>query len=184
MARADAGTGLIAVEPRRMALDGPAFDRTYRAHANRLRAVAYHVLGDRDAAEDAVHGALMRVWSGATYRPDRGELLPFLIACVRREALDMLRGSKRRAQRELRAVSREPITIDETAALDPIEARRVKSALERLPETQRSVIIRAYYQHRTLSEVANEANLPLGTVKSRLAAALRSLHTMLSEEHR
>lgn len=164
-----------------MALDGTAFDFAYRAHAPRLRAVAYHVLRDRDAAEDAVHGALVRVWSSGSYRPERGELLPFLIACVRREALDALRTAKRRSAREARSNDGDPVAPDETAALDPVESRRVRSALEGLPREQRDVIVRAYYGHRTLAEVSHDTNVPLGTVKSRLAAALRRLHTALSE---
>ncbi|MBV8367452.1 MAG: RNA polymerase sigma factor [Candidatus Eremiobacteraeota bacterium] len=182
MARSFASPELIGVEARPMALDEPAFDRAYRAYAPRLRAVAFAVLHDRDAAEDAVHGALMRVWGAGTYRPERGALLPFLIACVRREALDTLRGTKRRHLREVRASADEPVTFDETAALDPIEARRVKRALDALPESQRDVIVRAYYNHRTLAEVASETSIPLGTVKSRLAAALRTLHTALAGE--
>ncbi|MEA2688291.1 MAG: polymerase sigma-70 factor, subfamily [Candidatus Eremiobacteraeota bacterium] len=164
-----------------MALDGPGFDRAYRAHSARLRAVAYDILRDRDAAEDAVHGALMRVWSAGAYRPERGALLPFLIACVRREALDALRTSKRRHLREVRANAGDPVASDDTAAIDPVEARRVKRALDDLPAAQRDVIVRAYYGCRTLAEVAQDAGVPLGTVKSRLSAALRRLHTALSE---
>lgn len=163
-----------------MALDEPGFDQAYRAHASRLRAVAHNVLHDREAAEDAVHNALMRVWSGASYRADRGPLLPFLIACVRREALDMVRGSKRRHLREVKAVADDPVSIDETAAIDPIEARRVRLALDALPDAQRDVIARAYFGQRTLLEVARETDIPLGTVKSRLAAGLRRLHNVLS----
>ena len=165
-----------------MALDELAFDRAYRAYAPRLRAVAYDIVRDRDAAEDAVHGALMRVWTAGSYRPDRGALLPFLIACVRREALDTIRGSKRRHLREVRAGADEPLSTDETAAIDPVETRRVKHALDGLPAAQRDVILRAYYGHRTLAEVATDTNIPLGTVKSRLAAGLRHLHTALSGE--
>ena len=164
-----------------MALDGPGFDRAYRAYAARLRAVAYDVLRDRDAAEDAVHGALVRVWSAGSYRPERGALLPFLIACVRRESLDALRTSKRRHLREVRASAGDPVASDDTAAIDPVEAHRVKLALDALPEAQRDVIVRAYYGHRTLAEVAHDTALPLGTVKSRLSAALRRLHSALSE---
>ncbi|HEY0396581.1 MAG TPA: RNA polymerase sigma factor [Candidatus Elarobacter sp.] len=181
MARANAGPELTGVEAGRMPLDAPAFDLAYRAHARRLRAVAYAVLRDRDAAEDAVHAALMRVWSAGAYRPDRGALLPFLIACVRREALDALRGMRRRHLREVRAGADALAAFDDTAALDPVEARRVRTALGELPDAQRDVIVRAYYGNRTLAEVAGEANLPLGTVKSRLAAGLRRLHSALSE---
>jgi RNA polymerase sigma-70 factor, ECF subfamily len=164
-----------------MALDGPGFDRAYRAYAPRLRAVAYAVLHDRDEAEDAVHGALVRVWSNGSYRPERGALLPFLIACVRREALDALRTSKRRHLREVRASAGDDVAFDDTAAIDPVEARRVRRALEALVPEQRDVVVRAYYGHRTLAEVARDAHVPLGTVKSRLSAALRRLHTALSE---
>ena len=165
-----------------MTLDGPAFDRAYRTYAARLRAVAYHVLRDRDGAEDVVHAALMRVWSSGAYRPDRGALLPFLIACVRREALDVIRGAKRRHLREVRSSDVETTMPDATAAIDPVEARRLQVALAALPDVQRDVIVRAYYGHRTLAEVALETNIPLGTVKSRLAAGLRRLHSTLSGE--
>ncbi len=164
-----------------MALDEPAFDRAYRAYAARLRAVAYDVVRDRDAAEDVVHGALVRVWSAGAYKPERGALLPFLIACVRREAFDALRAAKRRHLREVR-VAADPVAVDEFSAIDPVEARRVRSALDALPDAQRDIIMRTYYGHRTLAEVAQDTNIPLGTVKSRLAGALRRLHATLSGE--
>jgi RNA polymerase sigma-70 factor (ECF subfamily) len=164
-----------------MASEGGEFELAYRAHAPRLRAVAYHVLRDRDAAEDAVHAALLRVWRTGAYRPERGPLLAYLIACVRREALDVVRSAARRRVRETALAARaEPFT-DETAALDPIEALRVRRALDALSREQRNVIERAYYGERTLAEIAIESDLPLGTVKSRLSAALRRLHGALSQ---
>jgi RNA polymerase sigma-70 factor (ECF subfamily) len=103
---------------------------------------------------------------------------------VRREALDVLRGSQRRRLREVRAGADAEAAFDDTAALDPVEARRVRRALDELPDVQRDVIVRAYYGHRTLAEVAGDASIPLGTVKSRLAAGLRRLHSVLSEGSR
>jgi RNA polymerase sigma-70 factor (ECF subfamily) len=164
-----------------MSLDELTFEQAYRTYAIRLRAVAFEVLGDPDAAEDAVHAALMRVWSTRAYRPERGALLPFLTSCVWREAMDSLRGSQRRHERELRAVSETPVAVDETAAIDPVEARRVKRALEALPSAHRDIVERAYYDQRTLAEIARETSLPLGTVKSRLSAALRRLHSAFGE---
>jgi RNA polymerase sigma-70 factor, ECF subfamily len=179
VARPDAGGGLTAVEDPGVAFDGPAFEAAYRAYAPRLRAVAYAVLRDRESAQDAVHAALVRVWSAGAYRPERGALLPFLIACVRREALDAARASRRRNLREARAAE-DPVVPDATAALDPVEALRVARALDALPAAQRDVVVRAYYGHHTLAEIARERDLPLGTVKSRLSQALRRLHLTLS----
>lgn len=174
-----ASARLTAVESTGMAFEGAGFDRAYRVYAGRLRAVAYHVLRDRDAAEDAVQAALLRIWSNRAYTSERGPLLPFLIACVRREALDVIRGARRRRERELRAAP-ETIVPDPTAAIDPVEARRVKAALERLTPAQRDVIVRAYYGGATLAEIADTTDVPLGTIKSRLAVALRRLGGELS----
>jgi RNA polymerase sigma factor (sigma-70 family) len=162
-----------------MAFDGGEFELAYRAYASRLRSVAFHILRDREGAEDAVHGALMRVWSSGAYRPERGALLPFLIACVRREALDQIRGARRRQAREFR-VAPDPIVPDPTSAIDPFEARRVRAALDSLPEAQRDIVLQAYYGQQTLVEIAQATGIPLGTVKSRLSQALRRLHTALS----
>jgi RNA polymerase sigma-70 factor (ECF subfamily) len=172
---------VIADEPSRAPLDEPAFEHAYGAYGPRLWAVANAVLHDRDAAQDAVHDALVRVWRGGTYRASRGALLPYLIACVRREALGAVRSAQRRQVRELRAVRGLPIAWDPTAMVDPIESRRVSHALASLPVAQRDVIVRMYYGYRTLTEVAHETRVPLGTVKSRLSAALRVLNAALSE---
>jgi RNA polymerase sigma-70 factor, ECF subfamily len=179
MARSLASGKLIGGEAPVMAFDGPAFEQAYRAHADRLRAVAFQVLHDREAAQDAVHGALTRIWSAGSYRPERGDLLPFLIACVRREAIDVARGASRRHARELRVVP-DAVAPDEFATIDPVESRRVRRALDALPAPQREIILRAYYAQRTLAEIATESGVPLGTVKSRLSAALRRLHAALS----
>jgi len=165
-------------------LDEPTFERAYRAYGTRLRSVAFQVLRDHDAAEDAVHGALTRVWSSRAYHADRGALLPFLTACVRREAMDTVRGLKRRHQRELRAASYAPPAIDEIAAVDPIESRRVRRALDALPHRYREIVERCYYHNHTLADIARETNLPLGTVKSRLSAALRLLQAIFTDDGR
>jgi RNA polymerase sigma-70 factor, ECF subfamily len=179
MARSLAGGKLIDGETPSVAFDGAAFEQAYRAHAERLRAVAFHVLHDREAAQDAVHSALTRVWSAGAYRPERGALLPFLIACVRREAIDVARGASRRRARELRVVQ-DTVAPDELAAIDPVETERLRQALETLPDQQREIIQRAYYAQRTLAEIADESGVPLGTIKSRLSTALRRLHAALT----
>jgi RNA polymerase sigma-70 factor (ECF subfamily) len=179
MAGSLASGKLIDGETHRVAFDAVVFERAYREHADRLRAVAFHVLHDREAAQDAVHSALTRVWSSGAYRPERGALLPFLIACVRREAIDVARGASRRRARELRVVP-DTVAPDELEAIDPVETQRLSRALETLPAQQREIIQRAYYAQRTLAEIADESGVPLGTVKSRLSAALRRLHAALT----
>ncbi|HTW84651.1 MAG TPA: RNA polymerase sigma factor [Candidatus Sulfotelmatobacter sp.] len=152
-----------------------AVAQTYREHRARLRAVAYHVLGEVDAADDCVHAVFTRLLGAPdAYRPERGALLPFLITCVRNEAFDQLRREGRRRAREER-VAREAPLIDEGPSVDPIEAARVRAALQRLPPEQRDALVRAYYGNQTQSEIARACDLPLGTVKGRVSLGLRRL---------
>ena len=149
--------------------------QTYGEHRARLRAVAYHVLRDVDAADDCVHAVFVRLLAAPdTYRPERGAMLPFLIACVRNEAVDLARREGRRRDREAR-VARESPLIDEGPTVDPIDAARVRAALDKLPPEQRDALTRAYYGNQTQSEIARACDLPLGTVKGRVSLGLRRL---------
>jgi RNA polymerase sigma-70 factor, ECF subfamily len=53
--------------------------------------------------------------------------------------------------------------------------------LERLPEEQRQALVLAYYGNKTHVEVAERLNVPLGTVKSRIAMAMRKVRTELAD---
>jgi RNA polymerase sigma-70 factor (ECF subfamily) len=157
-------------------------DRAYERYGRDLYAVARHVVG-REGAEDCVHDALLRVWQRrGAYRPERGTLRAFLIVCVRNEALAVLRGSQRRSAREARANLLDASAPETIELVDFVEARRVRDALTRLPQEQRTALERAYYRSETHSEIAANLGIPLGTVKSRLALGLRRLATELTAQ--
>jgi RNA polymerase sigma-70 factor (ECF subfamily) len=145
-----------------------------------LYAVARHALADAALAEDCVHDALLRVWRS----PNRFEgndlmLRAYLIACVRNEATAILRSRTRRDARERKAVALEVVPDAEPLA-DPVEAARLRAALERLPAEQRAALELAYYGHKTHVEVAAELGVALGTIKSRISLGMRKLHVDLS----
>ena len=157
-----------------------ALARAYARYAAILAATARHVLVEAGAAEDCVHDALLRVWNAPdSYRAERGALHAFLVACVRNEALSALRGGKRRGERELRAMRLDAAPVGDEDFADPIDAARVRNALARLPEEQRRAIEFAYYENLTQTEIAARLGVPLGTVKGRIALAMRKLRAEL-----
>lgn len=159
-----------------------AYEEAYRRFAPRMYATAYRFLRDRAAAADCVHDVLLHLWKrGDAYRVDRGALEAFLATCVRNDALARLRNESRHQQR-LRALPQDPQT--EELDVDPIERDRIAAAVASLGEEQRAAIERAYYRGMTHVEIAQELHVPLGTVKTRLSAALRRLRGILNEETR
>ena len=160
-----------------------AYDEAYRRFGARLYAGARRLLRDSESAADCVQDVMLHLWKrGDAYSADRGSLEAFLAACVRNNALARLRNEGRHIQR-LRAMPRDPeeYQID----VDPIEQARLAAALEKLDAKQREAVERAYFAGMTHSEIAQELDTPIGTVKTRLAAAMRNLRSALStEDHR
>ena len=156
--------------------DPRALDRVYSLYFALLCAVARSALGCESDAEDCVHDVVLRVWlSKESYRLERGALRAYFIVCVRNEALARKRKAARRHTIDVRAMR---LTVDDSAeftAIDYVELRRLREALRELPDAQRAVVELAYFGDRSQSEISSELGLPLGTVKSRVAAGLQKL---------
>jgi RNA polymerase sigma-70 factor, ECF subfamily len=157
-------------------------EQAYKLWSGVFLSVARHVLSDRARAEDCVHDALMRVWRAPNrFSGSREMLKAYLVASVRNESIAMLRSLSRRDARELKAARLSPVVDEDPPAADPIEARRVRSALERLPQEQRTALELAYYGNKTHVEIAQELGVPLGTIKSRIAMAMRKMQAELAD---
>jgi len=154
--------------------DRDAFGDLYKRYARPVLGLALRRLGDRGRAEDAVQEAFASIWRAArSYRRERGPVAPWLYAVARNAIAD--RG---------RARTEPPVEPVETASDAPGPpdraeqswvAWRVHSALERLPDTERSVLELAYWRGLSQSEVADHLGIPLGTVKTRTRSGLKRL---------
>ncbi len=156
-----------------------AFEEAYTRFGTLLYSTAYHVLGNAEDAQDCVHDAIARVWrSPDAYNRARGALRSFLTVCVRNEAITRLRAKARRTRLHER-VAAEPQEHDEIAIVDVVEHDRLRAALNRLPIEQRQPLELAYFEQKTHVEIAAHLDVPLGTIKSRIALGLRKLGTAL-----
>jgi RNA polymerase sigma-70 factor, ECF subfamily len=156
-----------------------AFEEAYRRYRPLLYSAAYNVLGNAEDAADSVHDALARVWrSRNAYSRTRGALRSFLIVCVRNEAISRQRAQSRRLRLADRLAA-EPAQHAELPPDDPIELDRLRAAMTQLPAEQRLPLQLAYYGGKTHTEIAQELQIPLGTIKSRIAIGLRKLSASL-----
>jgi len=141
-----------------------------------MHATAVRVLHDREAAQECVHDVFAHLWRrGSAYAPQRGSLEAFLVTCARNRALERLRDTSRGRAAIQKIEVREDYVLEE----DPIERERIARAIAQLTEAQAAVVQLAYYRAMTLAEVAAQLQIPIGTVKARLSAALRALRRSL-----
>ena len=193
MAVRDSGDGHAALTHLAARLregDAEALAELYDAVGQRAFALARRVLGDRDAAEDAVHEAFAQLWERAATLEPAGRIDSLVMTMVHRRAIDAVR--RRRGARVPLLDTGLLAQIDERAeaALDEVvtaisEASlrsRLREVLAELPEEQRLVVRSVYFESLTLREVAERNEIPLGTVKSRLRLAMARLGSALRTE--
>lgn len=158
--------------------DATAFEIAYRRFGPRLRTIALRVLQEPESSSECVHDVFLQLWRRGGYCASRGALDAFLAVCVRNRALMHVRSSARsRSTLERLKPPREEYALEE----DPVERARIERAISQLTNGQADVVTLAYYRGLTLAEVATELAIPLGTVKTRLSAALRALRRSLVE---
>jgi RNA polymerase sigma-70 factor (ECF subfamily) len=175
-ATTDLDTCLIARSARG---DQSAFGELYDRHAHRLLALGVIVLQNKPEAEDLLHEVFLESWRQCTtYDPRRGSVASWLRVRMRSRLLDRLR-VRSRAKRDASRLGPSPVTSWQ----DPTVALCIRPALSSLTHEQRKVIMLAYFQGLTCSEIASWLGIPLGTVKSRLAKGLARLRAVLLSDH-
>jgi len=123
--------------------------------------------GDRELASDAAQDAFLRA-RAATHRFDRRRPVePWLVRIAVNRAIDLVRARRREAGEDALP---EPFAFD-----PPLAEEALHEALRRLGPERRAVIALHYWLDYTTPEIAEVLGVPLGTVNSRLARALRDL---------
>ena len=158
--------------------DSGAFDELYRRYAGSAYGLAYRVTGQQILAQDVVHDAFMALWRAPeAYDP----------ALVHHRAVDLVRRESRLRARSERAANLEPLVGEDPAEAIAEESylgvrrKEVREALVGLPPEQRQVLEMAYFDGKTQVQIAEELEIPLGTVKTRTFAAMRKLRAALED---
>ncbi len=162
--------------------DRGAFRRVYDLQAPRLYAVALRVTRQGPLAADAVHDAFLQVWRHADrFDAARGSAAAWLLSLVRYRALDI-------ARRRGREISQDDLDLPEPMdeAPDPLErlassrdAAALHACLGQIEADRRKLLLLAFVDGLSHSEVAERVRMPLGTVKSWIRRSLQSLRLCL-----
>ena len=165
---------------RRVALsEEDAVSELYDRYGALVFKLSYQFLSNNAEAEDAVQDIFVKLWKTADrFDPRKAKLVTWVMLLTRRHLIDRIRRKTvRPKQQELVEHHKESAT-DTPQASNSLTLERntlLWKALQELPEMQRTVIERAYFQGFTLREVSRQLDAPLGTVKSALSRGLLRL---------
>jgi RNA polymerase sigma factor (sigma-70 family) len=154
-----------------------------RRFQGRVYGLAVTMLRDPDLAEDVAQETFVRVWRhAATFDARRGRVPTWVLALARNRAI---------ARARLRSAS--PVDPEilaselelsrEDAPVDIAERALVRQAVGALPDDQRRALVLAMYTGRTAREISELDGVALGTVKTRIRAALLKLRDTLGVQH-
>ena len=163
--------------------DEDAMAAFYREHGRVVFAQVLLVAGERALAEEIVQDTMLAVWRGAGSYRGESSVRSWVIAIARRQTHSRLRG------RRLRVVG-DAFLADqpgsgpgpEIMALDRAELAEVRGAIRELAPAHREVLGLAFGSGLSLPEAAAVLEIPVGTVKSRLAAARTALNRILEKK--
>jgi RNA polymerase sigma-70 factor, ECF subfamily len=163
--------------------DHAALETLYGEYAPTVLGYLINTMRDRGAAEDVHQQVFLEVWQRApSYDPERASVLTWIMTIARSRAIDELR-------------RRRPEPHDPTEGFDLVEDAdpdqspdalverwRIAHLLSRLRPEEAELLRMRFYEGLSQSEIAQRTEIPLGTVKMRMVAALRRLRDLIEEE--
>ncbi|WP_069162832.1 ECF RNA polymerase sigma factor SigK [Nocardia altamirensis] len=164
--------------------DRDAFTEFYRATSHRVFGLALRILRSHAAAEEITQEVYLQAWSiAADYDRKLSSPMGWLMMLTHRRAVDRVRREQSAASRDIvyghAHLGRDHDVVAEEVG-QRFDEQSVLDCLETLTAIQREAVALAYYSGRTYTEVADQLEVPLPTVKSRIRDGLKRLATCLT----
>ena len=163
-----------------------ALEAFYTRYASRVFSLARYMLRDPVLAEEVSQDIFLNLWLKAgTYNPQRGTPRAWFMTVAHHRVIDVIKSRKRSSQstdqvaHELLDLhpSSQPGTEEE--AFRNLARDHIFKALDTLPAEQREVIVLAYFEGYSQSEIADILGQPLGTVKTRVRLGMQKLRVAI-----
>jgi RNA polymerase sigma-70 factor, ECF subfamily len=162
--------------------DQRAFSILYDNYSRALFGVIKKVIMDDVIAEDLLQDTFVKIWNNRKmYDHSKGRLYTWMLNICRNTSIDYLRSKQNRMDGQ---IQRNENTVHEINKTNNIEINTdtigIKKIVSSLKEDQRRLIDLAYFEGYTQEEIAKKLEIPLGTVKTRVRAALTVLRSLVN----
>ena len=164
--------------------DRSAFSELYDALAPMVFGAVKRVLRDPAMSEEVTQEVFLEIWKTADrFDPERAKASTWAVTLARRRAVDRVRHEQSQRNR-VDDLSHQPVLESvgpEDSVVSSLDTERVARALAQLPDDQREVIQLAFIDGLAHGAIAEQLDLPLGTVKGRVRGGLRRLRGLIGE---
>lgn len=162
--------------------DQHAFDYLYENYSPALYGVIFRMVEDKELAEDLLQDAFVKLWNNFTnYDSSKGRLFTWMLNLTRNLTIDTLRSKSYRKQKKIQNDENSVDNVsDQAYKVDKFDTIGLRKHLSLLKNDQKQIIDLAYFSGFTQDEIAKQLAIPLGTVKTRMRAAITELRKMLA----
>lgn len=170
-------------------VDKDALEALYLRYQTRVYSLAMFMLKQPALAEEVTQDIFLNIWLKAgSFNAERGQPKGWIMSVAHHKIVDLIRSRRRTI------VNTDPAdyeTLDllpaggastETQVEQTLERERIMRALATIPESQKEVIMLAYFGGFSQSEMAERLDQPLGTIKTRVRLAMQKLRTVLEND--
>ncbi len=178
--------------------DRGLFAQLVRRYERELYSYLRRYMGNAEMAEDVFQSTFLQVHLKCEQFDEGRRFRPWLYTVATNQAIDFQRRNKRHRMASLDRTTKSDDSVDIGSLVNLLEGREgdpldhvaqlergqwVQQAIGELSEEMRSVINLIYYQGMKYREAADVLEIPVGTVKSRLHAAVMKLHEVWQRAH-
>lgn len=158
-----------------------AIARLVELRGPRLHAHAVRLSGEHDAAHDILQEAWIQIIRSLPKLKDEGAFLPWALCIVSRRVAVHIK-TRQKDRKLAQSYGSEPVQIAEPEHVQCLDIDAVRSALKELPPAQHATIALFYLENMRVADVARALDVPVGTVKTRLMKARKTLRKLLEGE--
>lgn len=155
----------------------------YDNYSQALFGIIVRIVQSSAIAEEVLQDAFMKIWTKIDdYDPDKSRLFTWMLNVTRNLAIDKIRSKEVKNSQKTDGMEQSYNSLEISTAFEiKVDNIGLKEQLRILNPDQIEIIDLIYYRGYTHSEVAEEYNIPLGTVKTRVRSALKRLRKFMPE---
>ncbi len=161
--------------------DQQAFSYLYDNYSGALFGLIYKMVNDKELSEDILQETFVKIWNNfSNYDSKKGRLFTWLLNLTRNLTIDTLRSKSYKKQSKIHSDENSVSNYaDTTNVAEKFDAMGIRKQLTLLKNDQKQIIDLAYFGGFTQEEISKQLGIPLGTVKTRMRAAVLELRKLL-----